>query len=172
MKVFIVLLLMVGLGYGISRANSPSADDSKLNTFVINTGVNEAGDAAMKISFTIDLDQQPIFSKQHHVNMQWNTGWKLESYFIKENGKNVGSDVTVSPFNYSGHMNLPINTQKHIDENGVIEGYVVLTSENEKMIKKQLMSSITVDFYYQSLVKDFKLNDSIGWSNAESLNRN
>lgn len=168
MVFFIVFVSIIGLIYGIANENSPS-EDSKLQVVAVDKGFNETGDAIMKVFFTFELDKKPIFSKQHLVNIQWNDGWKLESYSLKENGRYRGNDVTVSPFDYNGNMDLQINSKENLDNKGEGEGFVILTSEDKGKIGNEIKSSASVRFNYQSLVKDFTIADSTAWNNADVL---
>jgi hypothetical protein len=164
-----LILIIIVVGYGIAYKISPTPN-SKLQTGAVDIGSNKNGDALIQVYFTFDLDKKPIFSKQHTVTIKWNEGWKLEAYNIKKNGYYSKSGRIVSPPNYSGYVELPINTKENIDKNGQGEGYVILASENKELLSGIVKSSASVKFIYQSLVKDFQIADSIGWNNEQALN--
>ncbi|WP_019414172.1 hypothetical protein [Paenisporosarcina sp. TG20] len=163
--------LIIGMGYGIASAKSPT-EGSKLQVIAVNTGFNKDGNAIMKVFFTYKLDGHPIFPQQHTVNITWNEGWKLEGYNLKSNGKYSKNDLVVSPFNYSGNIDLEIDANNNFDKSGLGEGYVILTSANKELLSSSIKSSTSINFYYRSLVKDFQLSDSTAWDNADALRLN
>ncbi len=163
-----IVLLAIGLGYGAAYINSPT-QHSELDVVATSIGFNDNEEAVVQVFFTVDLDKKPIFPKQHIVNITWSQGWKLDEYNIKKNGKFMDSNVRVSHQINSGNVSLPIDTEENLDGNDVGDGYIILTSDDKEMLSRIESSSVSVDFYYQSFIKDFKIADSTVWNNENVL---
>ncbi|MFZ3579492.1 hypothetical protein [Virgibacillus sp. DJP39] len=169
LRFFLVFLLIIGIGYGIENKNSPT-NDSKLQVAAATKGLNDNGDAAVKVFFSFDLDKVPMFSNQHTISISWSEGWKIEGYNLREDGIYSKNNIELlQPSDYSDSFKLKIDSNKHLNKDAFGEGYVILTSTNKEKLGQRVKSAVSVNFNYQSLVKDFKLGESTAWDNREAL---
>ncbi|WP_088006443.1 hypothetical protein [Indiicoccus explosivorum] len=168
----LILSLLIALaagGYAVANASSPTQSDSEMQVAAVNTGLNEDGDAVVKVFFTFDLDKKQIWPRQHMVQIKWTEGWDLASYNLMENGRYENQDIpAVSPEGL-GYLDVPLEPERHLDGQGRGQGYFILTSGDKDIIRQRVNSSVSVGFYYQSFVKEFKLADSTAWNNLTAL---
>ena len=140
--------------------------DVKLDVTAVCEGVNELGQAIMKIYFTFSIGKLAQRNKEIIGSIDWSQGWMPVCYNLKEYG--AYQDERLLPVtNDKTYTTFEINATNAIDPLGQGEGYVVLVLEDPISTDKSRAGVILV---VTANMVTYQLSDSTSWNNDFAIN--
>jgi len=140
--------------------------DVKLDVTAVCEGVNELGQAIMKIYFTFSIGKLAQRNKEIIGSIDWSQGWMPVCYNLKENGV-YQEQRLLRAANETTYTTFEIATND-IDHLGRGEGYVVLVLEDPISTDK---SRAGVILAVTANMVTYQLSDSTSWNNDFAVNQ-
>ncbi|MGE8037166.1 hypothetical protein [Lysinibacillus sp. NPDC093692] len=144
-----------------------SKEDIKLEVTAVCEGVNEIGQAIMKIYFTFSIGKLAHRKKEIIGSIDWSQGWMPVCYNLKGNGV-YQEQRLLRAVNETTYTTFEINATNDIDHLGRGEGYVVLVLENPISTDK---SRAGVILAVTANMVTYQLSDSTSWNNDFAVNQ-
>lgn len=144
-----------------------SKEDVKLEVTAVCEGVNELGQAIMKIYFTFSIGKLAHRKKEIIGSIDWSQGWMPVCYNLKENGS-YQEQRLLRAANGTTYTTFEINATNDIDHMGRGEGYVVLVLEDPIATDK---SRAGVILAVTANMVTYQLSDSTSWNNDFAVNQ-
>ncbi|OXS74948.1 hypothetical protein B1B04_08670 [Lysinibacillus sp. KCTC 33748] len=144
-----------------------SKEDIKLEVTAVCEGVNEIGQAIMKIYFTFSIGKLAQRKKEIIGSIDWSQGWMPVCYNLKENGV-YQEQRLLRAVNETTYTTFEINATNDIDHLGRGEGYVVLVLEDPISTDK---SRAGVILAVTANLVTYQLSDSTSWNNDFAVNQ-
>lgn len=144
-----------------------SKEDINLEVTAVCEGVNELGQAIMKIYFTFSIGKLAHRKKEIIGSIDWSQGWMPVCYNLKENGI-YQEQRLLRAANETTYTTFEINATNDIDHLGRGEGYVVLVLEDPTATDK---SRAGVILAITANMVTYQLSDSTSWNNDFAVNQ-
>lgn len=144
-----------------------SKEDINLEVTAVCEGVNELGQAIMKIYFTFSIGKLAHRKKEIIGSIDWSQGWMPVCYNLKENGI-YQEQRLLRAANETTYTTFEINATNDIDHLGRGEGYVVLVLEDPTSTDK---SRAGVILAVTANMVTYQLSDSTSWNNDFAVNQ-
>ncbi|MEQ6355351.1 hypothetical protein ABNX05_12040 [Lysinibacillus sp. M3] len=169
MGVIIVSIVLVICFFTVTLVviQKHSKEDIKLEVTAVCEGVNELGQAIMKIYFTFSIGKLAHRKKEITGSIDWSEGWMPVCYNLKENGV-YQEQRLLRAVNETTYTTFEINATNDIDHLGRGEGYVVLVLEDPIATDK---SRAGVILAVTANMVTYQLSDSTSWNNDFAVNQ-
>lgn len=141
--------------------------DVKLEVTAVCDGVNELGQAIMKIYFSFSIGKLAQRKKEIIGSIDWSQGWMPVCYNLKKNGV-YQEQRLLRTANETTYTTFEINATNDIDHLGRGEGYVVLVLEDPIATDK---SRAGVILAVTANMVTYQLSDSTSWNNDFAVNQ-